>query len=135
MPHESNDQDKSAASPIPQDQDDELEMAEEDEVFEEVEDLDEETGADEEDEAIEGRRSKCGARGTSLLPLAPFLVVGLFLVMGLLRPILVLLMTEGNGVRHSGERPPSFVDSLSGLGGRTAKTLEVANDIVEPGLS
>jgi len=54
MPHKSNDQDKSAASPIPQDQDDELEMAEDEEDFEEDEDLDEETGADEEDEAIEG---------------------------------------------------------------------------------
>jgi hypothetical protein len=53
MPQKSNDQDQRAASPIPQEQDDELEMAEEDDEFEDDEDVDDEVGADEEDETVE----------------------------------------------------------------------------------
>jgi hypothetical protein len=48
MPHKANDRDEHAASPIPQEQDDELEMAEDDDEFEDEEEFDEEeAGADE----------------------------------------------------------------------------------------
>ena len=48
MPQKSNDRDEFAATPVPQEQDDELEMADEDdEEFEDGEDLDEEEGEEE----------------------------------------------------------------------------------------
>ena len=45
MPQKSNDRDQRAASPVPQEHEDELEMAE-DEDFEEDEDFDDEAGVD-----------------------------------------------------------------------------------------
>lgn len=49
MPQKSNDRDPLGANPIPQDQDDELEMADEDEEFEDDEELDEEAESDDEE--------------------------------------------------------------------------------------
>jgi hypothetical protein len=48
MPQKSNDQDQFDTAPVPQEQDDELEMAEEDDDFEDDE-LDDETGDDEDE--------------------------------------------------------------------------------------
>ena len=47
MPQKPDDQDQRVASPIPQEKDDELEMAEDDDEFEDDEDFDEEAGTDE----------------------------------------------------------------------------------------
>ena len=52
MPQKSHDRDPATPSPVPQEQDDELETAEEDDDFEDA-DLDDETGADEEEELEE----------------------------------------------------------------------------------
>jgi len=51
MPQKSNDQDQRAVSPVPQDQHDELKMAEDDDF--EDEDFDDETGANEDDDVDE----------------------------------------------------------------------------------
>lgn len=47
MPQKSNDRDPLAASPVPQDQDDELEMADDDEDVDDEDDVDDETEAGE----------------------------------------------------------------------------------------
>ena len=52
MPQKSHDPDRSTPSSVPQEPDDELEMAEDDDDFED-EDLDDEAGADEEEELEE----------------------------------------------------------------------------------
>ena len=51
MPQKSDDRDQFATSPVPQEQDDELEMAEDDDDFEE-DDVDEEMGDNEEEEEV-----------------------------------------------------------------------------------
>ena len=53
MPQKSNDRDQRAASPAPRENDDELEMAEDDEVSEEDEDFDDEAVVDEDEDVEE----------------------------------------------------------------------------------
>jgi hypothetical protein len=53
MPQKSNDRDQHIASPIPQDQDDELEMADDEEELEDDEEFDDENESDEDEDVEE----------------------------------------------------------------------------------